>query len=446
MKVHLSALGCRLNQSEVDRMARQFARQGHQVTETEESADLLVVNTCAVTQEATRSSRQLIYRLNRANPGAQIAVTGCYAHISPRETATLPGVAYVVDNLAKESLVSTVTGQPVDQPEVYDHEPLAREPVAGASGRTRAFIKVQDGCDRKCSFCVTRLARGTGRSRQLDEIVQEIQGLHAAGYQEAVLTGVHLGSYGDDLGLDNGLYRLVAAVLEQTDVPRIRLSSLEPWGITPELLGLWENPRLCRHLHLPLQSGCDATLRRMIRRTSQAEFRALVHSIRQHAPDMALATDVIVGFPGETDEEFAISRAFVEEMDFAAIHVFRYSKRPGTAAVRLPGHVGDEVKKERSDQLQALASQGRQRYAEQFVGQTMPVLWEAVGGATEAGFINSGYTGNYIRVGCVVPEVLTNQITETRLISYDADKALMRGEPADSPYAEPQPQAANARQ
>ena len=428
MKVHLSTLGCRLNQSEIDHMARQFARQGHEIAETAEGTDLVVVNTCAVTQEATRSSRQLIYRLHRASPDAQIAVTGCYAHIAPNETANLPGVAFVVDNLAKESLVSVVTGLPTAEPEIHDHEPIVRDPLAGLTGRTRAFIKVQDGCDRKCSFCVTRLARGEGRSRNLAEIIEEIRELHEAGYQEAVLTGVHLGSYGDDLGQSDGLSTLVKAVLDDTAVPRVRLSSLEPWGISNALLRLWENPRLCQHLHLPLQSGCDATLRRMIRRTSQKEFRALVQSIRERVPDMAIATDVIVGFPGETDEEFAISKAFIEEMDFAGIHVFRYSKRPGTAAARLPYHVADDVKKARSDELQAISHEGQRRYAERFIGKTMPVLWEAVSGATENGFINSGYAGNYIRVVYIVPEVLTNRITDARLVAYDSQRGEAQAE------------------
>ncbi|MCC7449995.1 MAG: tRNA (N(6)-L-threonylcarbamoyladenosine(37)-C(2))-methylthiotransferase MtaB [Anaerolineae bacterium] len=427
MKVHLSALGCRLNQSEIDRMARQFTQQGHEITTAAEGADLMVVNTCAVTQEATRSSRQLIYQLNRTAPDARIAVTGCYAHIAPDETAKLPGVAYVVDNFAKESLVSTVTGQPLAAVEDHDHEPLARERIAGAQGRTRAFIKVQDGCDRLCSFCVTRLARGKGRSRPLDEIVQEIRDLYAMGYQEAVLTGVHLGSYGDDRGQPGALVDLLRAILERTDVPRVRLSSLEPWGITPAFFDLWDNPRLCRHLHLPLQSGCDATLRRMIRRTSQAEFGALVQTIRAHVPDMAIATDVIVGFPGETDDEFAISKAFIEEMDFASIHVFRYSKRPGTAAARLPNHIPDDVKKVRVDQLQAISEAGKARFARQFVGQTMPVLWEAISGATADGFINSGYTGNYLRVRHIAPEVLTNRITDIRLLRYDVDRAWIEG-------------------
>ncbi len=263
------------------------------------------------------------------------------------------------------------------------------------------------------SFCVTRLAQGKGRSRPLDEIVQEIRDLHALGYQEAGLTGVHLGSYGDDLGQTGALCDLIRAILDRTEIPRVRLSSLEPWGITPAFFDLWDNPRLCRHQHLPLQSGCDATLRRMIRRTSQAEFRALVQAIRAHVPDMAIATDVIVGFPGETDAEFAISKAFIEEMDFAGLHVFRYSKRPGTAAARLPNHVPDDVKKA--------------RVTRRFVGQTMPVLWEAISGATADGFINSGYTGNYLRVRHIAPEVLTNRITDIQLIHYDMDRAWIEG-------------------
>jgi threonylcarbamoyladenosine tRNA methylthiotransferase MtaB len=431
MRIHLSTLGCRLNQSEIDSLARQFARQGHEIVEAARSAELFVVNTCAVTQEATRSSRQLIYQLHRANPRAQIAVTGCYAHIAPREAAALPGVTLVVDNFAKESLVSVVTGQTLAPVEAHDHEPIVREPLPGVSGRTRAFIKIQDGCDRKCSFCVTRLARGKGRSRAAGEIVQEIRQLHALGYQEAVLTGVHLGSYGHDLGQPEGLCALIRLILDQTGIPRIRLSSLEPWGITPGFFALWDDPRLCRHLHLPLQSGCDATLRRMIRRTSQAEFRALVGATRQRVPDMAITTDVIVGFPGETDEEFAISRAFIEEMDFAGTHVFRYSQRPGTAAARLPNPVSEDVKKARSDQLQTIDQDGRRRFAERFVGQVMPVLWEAVGGATGEGFINGGYTSNYLRVRCIVPDVLTNRIGGARLTGYDADNAVMHGTPVE---------------
>lgn len=427
MKVHLRTLGCRLNQAEIDQMARQFMQRGDQITEQADDADLMVVNTCAVTQEATRSSRQLIYRLNRSNPQAEIAVTGCYAHIAPEEIRILPGVAHVVDNYTKESLVSVVTGEPVAPLEAFDSEPIARDALIGAGGRTRAFLKVQDGCDRHCTFCVTRLARGAGRSRAVGEIIEEARGLYDAGYREAVLTGVHLGSYGHDLGQPDGLLHLIQALLNETDFPRLRLSSLEPWGIPPNFFRLWQNPRLCRHLHLPLQSGCDATLRRMVRRTTQAQFRAIVAEARAHIPDVAVATDLIVGFPGETDAEFAISRDFVEEMRFSAIHAFRYSPRPSTAAEKLPMHVSEAHKKARMDVIQTIAERAAIAFAESQVGKVLPVLWEAISGAEERGYINNGYTDNYLRVRLICPEILTNSHTQTRLIGYDPSSGSMKG-------------------
>ncbi len=411
MRVHLRTLGCRLNQAEIDAMARQFRQQGHDITDDPAQADWMVVNTCAVTHDAVRSSRQLVRELHRAQPQAAIAITGCYAQIAPDEAADLPGIARVVGNLAKDQLVSTVTGHP---PEAFDREPLERD-RRSAAGRTRAFIKVQDGCDNACTFCVTTLARGAGRSRPLAEIVAEIRLLHAAGYQEAVLTGVHLGSYGHDMGRPQGLVELVQAILADTDLPRLRLSSLEPWDLAPETFDLWRSPRLCRHLHLPLQSGCDATLKRMLRRTNQAQFRALVDAARARIPGVSITTDVIVGFPGETDAEFAISAAFIESLDFAGLHVFRYSRRPGTAAARMRDQVDEERKKNRSAQLLALSEQGERRFAERFAGQKLPVLWERVAGATQDGFINVGYTDNYIRVRCTHPRVLTDHIIHARL-------------------------------
>jgi threonylcarbamoyladenosine tRNA methylthiotransferase MtaB len=416
MKVHLRTLGCRLNQAEIDAMARQFRAQGHDIVEDPALAEWVVVNTCAVTSDAERSSRRLVRELNRANAAAQITVTGCYAQIAPERIAVLPGVTSVVDNLNKDTLVGRVTGQAA---EPYEAEPMIRANKLGAAGRTRAFIKVQDGCDNACTFCVTTVARGQGRSRGIDEVVGEVRYLHAIGYQEAVLTGVHLGSYGHDRDERDGLSRLVQALLNETDIPRIRLSSLEPWDLSPNFFELWENPRLCRHLHLPLQSGCDATLKRMLRRTSQASFRALVEAAREHIPGVNITTDVIVGFPGETDDEFAISRAFIEEMNFAGLHVFRYSKRPGTAAARMRSHVDEATKKTRSADLIELSQHMEARFAAQFAGTTLPVLWEQVAGATEAGFMNVGYTDNYIRVGCVHPRALTDHITPARLESYD---------------------------
>ncbi|MCB9451010.1 MAG: tRNA (N(6)-L-threonylcarbamoyladenosine(37)-C(2))-methylthiotransferase MtaB [Anaerolineaceae bacterium] len=416
MRVHLRMLGCRLNQSEIDMMARQFQAQGHDIVDDPALADQVVVNTCAVTQDAVRSSRKLVRDLHTINADAAITVTGCYAQIAPEDIAILPGVAGVVDNLAKDSLVETLTGQPVLP---FEQEPLERGVHPGASGRTRAFIKVQDGCDNACTFCITTVARGAGRSRSQDEIVAEIRYLHSIGYQEAVLTGVHLGSYGHDRSDPDGLAGLVRAILAETDIPRLRLSSLEPWDLAPSFFDLWDNPRLCRHLHLPLQSGSDATLKRMLRRTTQVQFRALVEAARARIPGVSITTDVIVGFPGETDAEFAESAAFIAEMDFAGLHVFRYSRRPGTAAARMRGHIPKDVQKTRSAHLLALASDMENRFAAQFAGETLPVLWEQIAGVQEEGFLNVGYTDNYIRVRCVHPRPLTNHILPAQVAGYD---------------------------
>ncbi|NWF68673.1 MAG: tRNA (N(6)-L-threonylcarbamoyladenosine(37)-C(2))-methylthiotransferase MtaB [Chloroflexi bacterium] len=422
MKIHLRMLGCRLNQSEIDTMARQFQQQGHEIVDRPAQAEQIVVNTCAVTQDATRESRHLLRQLHRANEAAAITVTGCYAQIAPAEIAVLPGVARLVDNTEKEHLVTKITGQPL---QTFDHEPLERADKSGAAGRTRAFVKVQDGCDNACTFCVTTVARGAGHSRALSEIVAEVRYLAALGYQEAVLTGVHLGSYGHDLGNRQGLAQLVERILAESEIARLRLSSLEPWDLAPEFFDLWQNPRLCRHLHLPLQSGCDRTLRRMARRTSQAQFRALMQAARARIADVCITSDVIVGFPGESDEEFAISAEFIGEMDFAGLHVFRYSPRPGTAAARMRQQVSEDKKRERSAYLHKLAAAAEKGFAEKQRGRHLNVLWEHIAGATEQGFMNAGYTDNYIRVQCIHPRVLTNYITPARLERYDETRRQM---------------------
>jgi len=414
VRIYLESTGCRLNQSEIETLGRQFERAGHEVVHSAEAADVCVVNTCAVTQEATRTSRMLLRRLNRANPSAQIVATGCYAHLAPETVGALPGVTQVVDNLSKDRLVSLILGQPgpIDP---FESEPLEREFRPGALGRTRAFVKVQDGCDNRCTFCVTTIARGPGRSRTVDEVIAEVNYLVAAGYQEVVLTGVHLGSYGHDRGQREGLMGLVQALLARTEIPRLRLSSLEPWDISPAFFELWRDSRLCRHLHLPLQSGCDATLKRMARRTSQAAFGALVERARAAIPDLALSTDVIVGFPGETEAEFESSYQFVRAMDFMKVHVFRYSPRPGTAAARMPDQVSAEAKRERSARMLALSDEGGRRFRQRFIGRVLPVLWEQIAGATERGFQNVGLTDNYLRVVLEAPEVLTNRIESVRV-------------------------------
>jgi threonylcarbamoyladenosine tRNA methylthiotransferase MtaB len=417
MKIHLRMLGCRLNQSEIDTMARQFEQQGHVIVDNPEDADQVIVNTCAVTSDAVKSGRKMIHEIHRANAQAEITVTGCHAQIAPQDIQVLEGVVRVVGNQQKSGIVQQITGK---APEPFDLEPHARN---NHLSRTRAFVKVQDGCDNACTFCVTTIARGEGHSRSADEVLNEIQHLYQLGYQEAVLTGVHLGSYGHDSGDKDGLYHLVQRILAETAIPRLRLSSLEPWDLSENFFSLWQDSRLCPHLHLPLQSGCDATLKRMRRNTTTAEFRALMQSARAQIPDVKITSDLIVGFPQETDEEFEQTFTYVQEMNFAGMHVFRYSPRPGTAASRMRQHVPNDVKKVRSQRMIELATAQEIRFMEQFIGKQVEVLWEHVQGSTPHGFINIGYTHNYIRVQAIHPRVLTDLITPLEITDLKGNVA-----------------------
>jgi len=365
VKVYLASLGCKLNQSEIEALAREFIAVGHQVVGASDEAALCVVNTCTVTHIAARKSRQLIRRLHRANPQARIIVTGCYAEMSPEEIEGIEGVDLVVGNEDKERLVGMVGGARVSPSPI---------PYPLFPNRTRAFVKIQDGCDNACTYCIVTIARGRQRSRPPAEVLAEIRARVAAGYKEAVLTGVHIGAYGQDIG--TSLFDLVEEILRETDVPRLRLSSIEPWDLDPALLGLWHDRRLCRHLHLPLQSGCDATLRRMGRRYNAAQYAEKVRMAKEAIPDLAVTTDIIVGFPGETEAEFEESYCFVEAMGFARAHVFKYSPRPGTAAAAMPHQVPQEVKVARSEAMIELAKQSSERFRQGFLGRTMGVLWE----------------------------------------------------------------------
>lgn len=410
MNVYLTYLGCRLNESEVEELAWRFVRHGHQVVRDPAQAHLCVVNTCTVTGQAGRKSRQLVRRLARLNPDVEIAVTGCHATLAPDEMACLPNVAWVVSNADKERLPRIVVSSALAPS--FEQEPLLRYLGPRALGRTRAFVKVQEGCDNRCTFCVTTLARGPGRSRPLAQVVAEVQALAETGYNEIVLTGVHCGSYGRDRGETDGLYRLIATLLAETDIPRLRLSSLEPWDLSPDFFDLWADPRLCRQLHLPLQSGCDALLRRMGRRTTTAGFAALVAVARRRIPDLALTTDVMVGFPGETDQAFAQSHRFIKEMAFARLHVFSYSSRPGTAAARMPDQVPARLKAARGRLLRQLSAQQMRAFQEQFLGRTLPVLWET----SDDDGVWRGLTDNYLTVTTSCAADLSNCIAPTRLV------------------------------
>lgn len=424
MKIYLDTIGCRLNQAEIEQYARQFRAAGHELVGSPSLADLAVVNTCAVTAAAASDSRQKIRRVGQAGT-AEIIATGCWASLKPTEAAALPGVTRVVPNLEKDLLVPNLLQIPQ---EMFDLEPVERELIPGARLRTRAFIKVQDGCDNHCTFCITTIARGIGRSRSLGEILADIRSATGADSEqeqaarEIVLTGVHLGSWGQDLAPRQRLTDLVQAILETTPLARLRLSSLEPWDLDEKFFDLWNDPRLCRHLHLPLQSGCAATLRRMARKITPESFADLVMAARRAVPQMAITTDVITGFPGESQSEFEESQEFIRSMHFAGGHVFTYSARPGTAAARLPGQVHEALRKERNAQVRAILADSSYRYQAGFIGDVLPVLWESATGLGPDGWKLSGLTDNYLRVRSYTPQRLWNQITPVRLTAIAGDE------------------------
>lgn len=413
MKIFLDSIGCRLNQAEIEQFARQFHAAGHSLVASPEDADLAVVNTCSVTAAAESDSRQRIRQLVRAGI-PEIAATGCLATLNPQETAHLPKVFHVVSNRDKDSLVAKLLQIPE---EVFDIEPLERQPVPGARLRTRAFIKVQDGCNFHCTFCITTVARGASRSRNISNILAEIRA--ASQVQEIVLTGVHLGSWGQDLSPRMHLKDLILAILEHTDVPRLRLSSLEPWDLDFDFFSLWKNPRLCRHLHLPLQSGSPTTLKRMARKTTPEAYADLLAAARDAAPGIAITTDLITGFPGESETEFRESLSFVQQMRFADGHVFTYSARPGTAAASMATQVPHTIRKERNAQMRMALAESARTYQAAFVGQVLPVLWESASALGPDGWEMSGLTGNYLRVKAQAPKKLWNQITPVRLLGHN---------------------------
>jgi len=412
MRIHLKTLGCRLNEAELETWSRDFQALGHELTQELNEADLVVVNTCAVTGEAVRKSRKLIRRAQRNNPTAKLVVSGCYASLDPADSS---GIDLVIHNQDKDRLVEIAS----KQLNLHAMPEMATEPGENsllARGRQRAFIKVQDGCRYRCTFCIVTLARGEERSRPVSEIITEINELHASGIQEVVLTGVHIGGYGSDIG--SNLFQLVQTLLEGTKVPRIRLGSVEPWDLPEKFWSLFENRRLMPHLHLPLQSGADSVLRRMARRCSTADFRQLIEQARLQVPNFCVTTDIIVGFPGETDDEWQQTLTFVEQMGFSHLHIFSYSPRPGTKAAELPDHIDRETQKQRSQALHELGQRLKQANQQANLGQEFPVLIEGKAETNEKGeAIWSGYTPNFLRVAIPAPTglALDNSIQQVRL-------------------------------
>lgn len=446
----IATLGCKVNQADSEAISEQMSAAGFVQCDFSEMADIYIVNTCTVTHMGDRSSRQMINQARRRRPDALLVVTGCYAEINPQAVAALPGVDLVIGNSHKESLVENINIQlkispPVSQlhpekgvdsvqtneqkhmlPIIHaenqhigsdnslpligvDEEPQPDNParplevsdltsistIANARllTRTRVQMKVQDGCDNRCTYCIVPYVRGGSRSRRIESVVEHVQRKTKAGFQEIVLTGIHLGDYHPENDKRADLGDLIAALLDQTDICRIRVSSLEPEDFRLEWLELWENPRMCRHLHLPMQSGSDYILRRMARRYNSERYHKIVTTAKQLVPGMAISTDIITGFPGESDNDFEQTYQLATELQFAKAHIFRFSPRQGTAAARMQGQVKEEIKKARSERLLVLNEQDVRRFRQQFLGETVDVLLESYKhGRWE------GLTDNYVRV------------------------------------------------
>ncbi len=398
-------------------MAAQFRQAGHEIVPTSELADLVVINTCAVTAAAASDSRQKI-RQAAKNGHTQVVVTGCWATLEPAAAQMLAGMENVIGNDRKSNLVSDLLHI---SPQIFDAEPLARLLLPGDHKRTRAFIKVQDGCDNFCTFCVTKIARGKGVSEPLGKILTDIQRAITGGVKEVVLSGVHLGSWGKDFNHPLHLGDLITQILYETDVPRLRLSSLEPWDLDDQFFNLWQDSRLCNHLHLPLQSGSDMVLRRMARKTSQNEFSRIVEMARTVNSEMAITTDMIVGFPGESEEDFGQTMDFVRQMEFTAGHVFTFSARKGTAAAKFENQVHGSIRKRRSAELRALFAELGYQYQKEFLNRRVPVLWESGTPQANGRYLMEGLSENYLRVSAYNLEDRWNQIDSVLIKRFQGE-------------------------
>ncbi len=412
MKVVLETLGCKLNQAETELLAKQLTEAGHELVPSIDDADVYILNTCTVTHVADSKSRHLLRLAHRRNPHVLVVATGCYAQRMPKELASIEGVSLVVGNSEKSHLLQLLSesGCPSSQASTQQGSINNYQSVF----RTRAFIKIQDGCSNFCSYCIVPLVRGGEKSLPVDQVIAEVNHQVANGYKEVVLTGTKIGSYDHD-GIS--LKGLLEDILAETNVTRLRLSSLQPQEISLEFIKLWHDSRLCPHFHLSLQSGSDSVLQWMKRRYSANDYQKAVSLIRSLLPRVSITTDIIVGFPGETDEEFEESYELCRQIGFARIHVFSYSRRSGTEASQLPHQISPQVKKERSQKMLALARESTQNFRQQFLGKIMPVLWES----QSSSGIWSGLTDNYIRVYARSDEDLTNKILPVRLTKISGD-------------------------
>ena len=418
-KAAFLTLGCKVNQFETETMEGLFLQRGYELVPFTETADVYVINTCSVTSLSDKKSRQMIRRALRQNPRAILAAVGCYAQAAPDEVSALEGIRVVLGTRDRAKIVDLVEqamkedGVLNEVSDIMKADEFEDIPLFGVPSRTRAFLKIQEGCENFCSYCIIPYTRGPLRSRSLESLHREAEKLIEKGFLEIVLTGIHLGAYGRDLSRKGTAVDLANAAREVLKIPglkRLRLGSLESIELSDELFELMRHDeRFCRHLHLPLQSGSDEILKAMNRHYDTAEFARLLQKVEQEVPGVAISTDVIVGFPGETEELFQESLAFAEKMGFSRMHVFPYSPRAGTVAARRKDQVAEHIKKERVHRMQKLAEQKAKDFHESFLGQTTRVLFE-----TNTDGITDGLTDNYIRIYTDSP-VQTGEIYKVHL-------------------------------
>ena len=420
MRIFLDTIGCRLNQAEIEKFAVQFRAAGHTLVSSAGDADLVVINTCAVTMAAGSDSRQHIRQAARQG-NAQIIVTGCLATLDGDKLLALPRVSDSIPNKEKDALVALALKE---ERVIQEPRLIGREPIPGKRERTRAFIKAQDGCDNHCTFCITRLVRGKARSSPTEEIIEDIQIAINGGAKEAVLSGVQLGSWGRDLHPKKNLADLVNIVLNKTTIPRVRLSSVEPWDLDEEFFGLWRDPRLCRQLHLPMQSGSAEILKKMGRKNTPESYFDIVEMARKVRPEIAITTDVLVGFPGEMEEHFSDTVKLIQNVQFAGGHVFTFSPRPGTGADSMENPIPKEVKKQRSLRIRELFTELAKKYQHQFIGINEAVLWEKCEKLSGIEYHVEGWTDTYIKVNSRSKSDLSNEISLVQLTQVTEEGML----------------------
>lgn len=409
-------LGCKVNQFETELMEGLFKQKDYKVVPNDEKADIYVINTCSVTSFADKKSRQLIRRSARLNENAVIAVTGCYAQASSDKVAEITGVKVVLGTNNRHQIVDFVEAA-MNDGEIHngvtdimkarDFEDI---PMLEVPARTRAFLKIQEGCTNFCSYCIIPFTRGPVRSRKLASVKSEAEKFLSMGFKEIVFTGIHLGAYGRDFHDGTTLADAARTVLELDGLQRLRLGSLESIELSEELLTMVrENPKFSHHLHLPLQAGSDYVLKRMNRHYNREEFRKLIENVKNAIPGVAISTDIIVGFPGETEEMFAESLDYIRSLGFSRVHVFPYSPREGTPAASMPDQIPDNIKKERVHRLQQVAEEMTRAFHEQYLGTKQKVLWE-----TRTKGVTDGVTDTYIRI-YTKADVIPGEITEVKL-------------------------------